>query len=82
MIYWGYGNYSIIGLIVFILVIVLVIEIVAAILRAIFDIGSRRHTTIQPVEKAPLDILRERYARGEINKEEYDQKKADLMHRS
>jgi len=29
-------------------------------------------------DKAPLDILRERYARGEINREEYEQKRRDL----
>jgi putative membrane protein len=27
---------------------------------------------------SPLEILRERYARGEINREEYEQKRRDL----
>jgi putative membrane protein len=29
-------------------------------------------------DKSPLEILRERYARGEINREEYEQKRRDL----
>jgi putative membrane protein len=29
-------------------------------------------------DKSPLDIVRERYARGEINREEYEQKAHDL----
>lgn len=40
-------------------------------------------TTAAPMtpqqERSPLDILNERYAKGEINKDEYDQKKADIM---
>jgi putative membrane protein len=32
----------------------------------------------QPMPKSPQDILRERYARGEINQEEYQQMQATL----
>ena len=34
-----------------------------------------------PRDKTPLEILQERYARGEIDREEYEQKRQDLMSR-
>jgi putative membrane protein len=33
----------------------------------------------EPREKTPLEILQERYARGEIGRDEYEQRKRDLQ---
>ncbi|MHB8348258.1 MAG: SHOCT domain-containing protein [Acidiferrobacterales bacterium] len=40
-------------------------------------IGASRHSGV-PRRKDALDILKERYARGEIEREEFEKKKRDL----
>ena len=57
----------------------LLLGIVALILLATRGSGARRlpgEPTI--VERSPLDIARERYARGEITREEFEQIRRDL----
>ncbi len=59
---WGW----IIGLLVIVLIVWLVIKLV----------GQNNATGHS--EKSPLDILKERYAKGEIDKEEFEKRKKDL----
>jgi putative membrane protein len=41
--------------------------------------GSKRNTGAPPSGKAPLDILKERFARGKIDKEEYEERRKLLQ---
>ena len=65
---FGMGWWWIIGFI-------LVAAIIWAIFRSPGQSNSLNNTANQ---KSALDILNERYARGEIDKEEYEMKKRDL----
>ena len=60
---WGW----IIGLIVLVLVVLVIVKAV----------GQSKGTE-QSSGKTPLEVLKERYAKGEIDKEEFEQKKKDL----
>jgi putative membrane protein len=41
-------------------------------------LGEQSSTRASAHDKSPLEIVRERYARGEINRQEYEQKTHDL----
>ncbi len=65
---WGMGWWWIIGLIVIIAVIMIVIKSMNR------DAGST-----QSPGRSALDLLKERYAKGEIDKQEFEERKRDLM---
>jgi putative membrane protein len=75
---YGYGPMGFFGIFGFIFMIVfwaLVIWLIVALVRKL----SYHDTPWQRTErKTPLDILKERYAKGEINKEEFEEKKKYL----
>ncbi len=64
---WGMGWGWIIG-----------IFIIVAIIWFFVKSANQSSTPIQPGSKSALDILKERYAKGEIDKEEFTQRKKDL----
>ncbi|QDL36437.1 SHOCT domain-containing protein [Rhodoferax sediminis] len=69
---WGGMGIGMIGMAIFwILVIVLIVVLVGRMLG--FSGGRDKRQ-----EKTALDLLQERYAAGEIEREEYQQKKRDL----
>jgi putative membrane protein len=68
---WGFG-FGGIGMILFWVVIIAVVVILAKGLIGGTGQGDK------PATKSALDILKERYASGEIGREEYERKKRDI----
>lgn len=67
---WGWG-----GMIGMSLFWILVVVAIVALVRGIWSGGAASERRPQ---RTALDILNERYARGEIEREEFEQKKRDL----
>ena len=73
---WGYGM-GWFGMILMVLFWIAVIVAIIFLIRWLFvSTGAKGHRAVS--EDSPLEILKRRYAQGEINKEEFEQKKRDL----
>jgi putative membrane protein len=57
---------------------ILIIVGIVFLIRWLIDQG-RTNKKMLSGEKSALEILKRRYAKGEINKEEFEQKKKDLL---
>ena len=69
----GFGPFMMLPMIfIWILIIVIGILLVRKLLR------ESPHNQVTTVSKTALDILKERYAKGEISKEEFEQIKKDI----
>ena len=72
---WGStGWFAPLGMILFWVLIILVIVLLIRGIRT----SKRSGREAGPAAESALDILKKRYARGEINKEEYLEKKKDV----
>jgi len=65
---WGMGWGWILGFLLLVVIIWIVVRIT-----------SRNRSVKSPESKSALDILKDRYARGEIDKSEFDKRKGDLQ---
>ncbi len=79
MMYYGFAPFGWIFMLVFWC---LMIGVVIALARGGFGKGMCGHNhndgSTHGKNKSPLDILKDRYAKGEINKKEFEEKKKDL----
>lgn len=73
-----YGDGGVFGWLMMLLVIVLVVVIAIGFVRWIFPVGHRPPSRSPAPHKSAVEILEERYARGEIDKEEFEEKRRTL----
>ena len=82
MMNFGFGPFGGFGWIFMILWWVLIIAGIVALIKWLTSQSRSTHHNEKPFDstqgKSPLEILQERYAKGEINKQEFEEKKKDL----
>jgi len=63
---WELGYGWIIGIIILIIILILVVV-------------SQKRNNRRIKEKSPMDIIKDRYARGEISKDEFEEKRRSIL---
>jgi putative membrane protein len=71
--FWGFWPFG--GMVMGILWMSLLLGFIYLLVRAV---GGHRYSLPETHREDPLEILKKRYARGEINQEEYERMKKDL----
>ena len=73
---WGYGMMGWFGPIMMLVFWGLIILVLILVVRWLWTSSEKKPEQI--IQESPLDILKRRYASGEIDREEFEQKKKDL----
>jgi putative membrane protein len=73
---WGGGWWMFLGPLMMIAFIAAIVAVIVLIVRWIG--GSHGVAPLSPPGRVPLDILKERFARGEIDKEEFEERRRVL----
>lgn len=74
---WDNGGFWPVGMIIWLIIIVAIIAFISWAVSARFSRSRYEGTGMSPA----LDVLEQRYARGEIGRDEYLQKKNDILRR-
>ncbi|MBZ4686383.1 MAG: putative rane protein [Clostridia bacterium] len=75
MMHWGYGFGGGIGMILWW---VIVVGLIVAIIYGLGGLGRKNYNVPNQPPQSPLEILKSRYAKGEITKEEFREMKKEL----
>ena len=78
---WGYGMMGGFGGVFMLLLFIVVVALVVGLLRDLFGFSHARRGAPRGRGSSALDILDERYARGEIDADEYKRRRAELVSR-
>ena len=74
---WGYGDgYGPLHIVVWVIILIVIVALVVWLVRSLTTPDVYHHLPSR--RSAGLEVLEERYARGEINRDEYLQKKKDI----
>ena len=73
---WGWGGMMVGGGLAMLLFWGVIILVIVLLVRGISGVGSGGQT--EPPRRTALDILKERYARGEIDKQEFEERRRTI----